>query len=82
MTKKQFYEKYFPYLYREEHLSFWEDIDRLVEDEIYHYVHSDDGLGVHPGEVVMIGYLDSASNEQPAEPLPDEFSSMGPDGLT
>lgn len=64
MTKQQFYDKYFPYLYREEHLTFREDIDRLVEDEIYHYVHSDDGLGVHPGEVVMIGYLESKTTNK------------------
>jgi hypothetical protein len=30
MNKTQFFEKYFPYLYREEHLTFREDIDLLV----------------------------------------------------
>ena len=44
MTKKEFFEKYFPFIYREEGQTFKEDIDKLVEDEIYAYCHAEDNL--------------------------------------
>ena len=44
MTKKEFFEKYFPFVYREEGQTFKEDIDKLVEDEIYAYCHAEDNL--------------------------------------
>ena len=42
MTKKEFFEKYFPFIYKEEGQTFKKDIDQLVEDEIYTYCHTEE----------------------------------------